>query len=66
MAVDLLNPLTVDDLAKIEEGIQQSEHVIEAAEKASRAGIDVSGFVAKAEETLHGLRQLKSVYFPNQ
>ncbi len=66
MAIDLMNPLSLEDLAHIEEGIQQSENVIEAAEKASRAGIDVSNIVEKAEETLRGLRQLKQVYFPNQ
>ena len=66
MPVDLMNPLSLEDLAHINEAIQQAETVIAAAEKASRAGVDVSGIVASAEETLRGLRQLKSVYFPNQ
>ncbi len=64
--MDLMNPLSLDDLSKIEEGIREGEVVIAAAEKASRAGVDVTGIVASAEETLKGLRQIKQVYFPNQ
>ena len=50
----------------IEEGIQQTELVIQGVEKASRAGVDVGDLSAQAEETLKKLLQLKNVYFPNQ
>ncbi len=66
MTVDLLNPLSPEDLAHIEEGIQQTELVIQGVEKASRAGVDVGDLSAQAEETLKKLLQLKNVYFPNQ
>ena len=62
----LAEPLDQEDLARIIEGIERSDDIIRAINRATRGGIDLDTQLAEVRERRRQLLALKNEYFPGQ
>lgn len=60
------NPLTEQDLERINTGLAQAREAQELIDMASRAGIDVEEFRVRARDSQEKLLRMKQVFFPGQ
>lgn len=63
---DPLNPLTEQDLLKINQGIDQARAALAAADKAATAGVDTTTIRQTASDALNRLLAIKQTYFPGR
>ncbi len=59
------NPLTVEHLAQINDGLAGLANARKAIELAKRAGVDVAAQEATVNDTEAKLLRIKNTYFPN-
>lgn len=62
----LAEPLDQEDLARIIEGIERSDDIIRAINRATRVGIELDTQLAEVRERRRQLLALKNEYFPGQ
>ena len=62
----LKNPLTREDLTKINDLIERAKVGIEATEQARNAGINVGDMEARLRKDLNALLSLRQTYFPGE
>ena len=63
----LAEPLDQEDLARIIEGIERSDEIIKAINRATRVGIELDSQLAEVKERRRQLINLKNEYFfPNR
>ena len=60
----LAEPLEQEDLARIIEGIERSDEIIKAINRATRVGIELDSQLAEVKERRRQLINLKNEYFP--
>jgi len=60
----LAEPLDQEDLARIIEGIERSDEIIKAINRATRVGIELDSQLAEVKERRRQLINLKNEYFP--
>ncbi len=61
----LENPFTAEQKQQILEGIEKSQELINAINKAQSAGIDTGTQLQQAKEVRERLLKIKNTYFPN-
>ena len=62
----LAEPLDQEDLARIIDGIERSDDIIRAINRATRVGIELDTQLAEVRERRRQLLALKNEYFPGQ